>query len=280
MSANWSIVYFEKSITDDAFFKAVQEAFALNLEGKLYGVEYDDNRKLVSFRLGDSITEQFNGDAKRARLVQDGLINALYGHGILHYPQRNNLHVIADSIIRLDVLLSGRMRRDELKHKLKTKPDPSSEIIFCMMDFLRQLTQALKCHAVHIMFERNPAGQVTSVHLYDSGELVDDYYYENLEAVSTQLIEYPLTSQFKTLLNGRFSFLTELPFIYCSPNDDDNYVQYFEGEDLPLNRRSDHFGLNSTDLYVPFWEDDTLPIGAIYCLEKPFPDYFLERYDK
>ncbi len=281
MSANWSLVYVEASISDEAFFEAVQEAFQSTLENKLYGLRSGDDGKMESFLLEDSITEHFGDDRKRARIVQDGLTSELYGHGILHFPQRNNLHVIADSIVRLHVYYSGRMRRDELKRKLEAKPDPSFEIIFHMMDFLRQLTKALNCHAVHVMFERNPATRATGVHLYDAGELIDDYYYENLEAVSTELIEHLLSPhRVETLLGGRFACLTKVPIVVRSPIDGKDYVYYFDGKDLPSPKGADNFGLKLTDLYVPFWEDDALPINAIYCLEKPFHDYFLARYDQ
>ncbi|MEQ8676237.1 MAG: hypothetical protein RLP44_19610 [Aggregatilineales bacterium] len=281
MSANWSIAYFEKSISDDAFFKAVQEAFRQFLEGKLYGLKWDDNQELVPFQLDDSTTEQFSGDVKRARLIQDALITELLGHGILHYPQRNNLHVIVDSIIRLDVYSSGRIRREELKRQLEAKPDPMSEVLFHMMDFLRYLTQILECQSAHVMFDHNPAGNATGVHLYDSGTFVDDYYYENLEGVGSEMVErIQSPQQVETFLNGRFAFLNQLPVIKRDSIDGNDDVYYFDGEDLSSNRLSEHFGVNQTDLYVPFWEENTLPIGAIYALKGPLPDYFLNRYDR
>ncbi len=281
MSANWSIVYFENSITDEAFFKAAQESFRLALEGKLYGLKYNDNQELVPFKLGRAIVEQFNGDSKRARLIQDGLMSELYGHGILHYPQRNNLHVIADSIVRLNVYLSGRIRRKDLRVELEEKPDPSSEVLFHMMNFIGHLTQTINCQAAHIMFERNPAGRGTGVHLYDSGVLVDDYYYENIEAVGSELIEIiQKPDQVKGLLSGRFEFLTQFPIVRHDLVDSHPYVRYFDGEDLSPNRDYVRSDPNQTDLYVPFWEEDSLPIGAIYCLERPLPDDFLKRYKK
>jgi hypothetical protein len=278
MSANWSITYVEKTITDDEFFKAMQEAFRINLEDKLYGLRWADNQELEPFKLGESIHERFS-DSKRAKLLLDGLMNELYGHGILHFPQRNSLHVIVDSIIRLNIYLSGRLRREELKTRLQSQSDPIDEVVFHFMNFLQHLTKTLQCHAVHVMFERNPATRATSVHFYDSGEFVDSYYYENIESIGSEMIErIQNPERIERMLNGRFAFLNNQPVVQQINNED--YFVYFDGEYLPPNRGSDSFAINQTDVYVPLWEENTLPIGAIYCLEKEFPNHFLQRYSK
>lgn len=129
------------------------------------------------------------------------------------------------------------------------------------------------------MFERNPAGRATSVHFYDTGQLVDDYYYEHVEAIGNIMFEYVQhPRRVGEILGGRFAFLSKQPISHTSSIDNEEYIEFFDGEDLLPDKGSDLFSLNQTDLYVPFWENESLPFGAIYSLEEPFPDHFLKQH--
>ncbi len=279
MSATWSLTYLETDIAERELFDNVVEVFQRELGGKLYSLDSAAG-KIVPIKLNEPIVEWFT-DEKRARIIADSH-HERYCVGILTYGPRNGLYVLVDTVMAsTDVLMSGRMRREELKYHLREKPDPVGEMPLYYMHFLTEVTAALKSQAAHIMFERNPAGRATSIHFYDAGVMVEDYYYEHIEAVGSQLIELPNNPErLGQLLGERFAFLKKQPRMHGS--GDDEYAAYFDGEDLsPTMRGSewDVFGLKDSDLFVPFWEEKALPLGAVYCLKEPLPDYFLKRYE-
>jgi len=278
MSATWSLTYLETTMEERALLDIVVEIFKRELEGKLYGLEWVE-RELVPVKLNEPIVERFT-DKNRARMIAGSHYEG-YSTGVLAYPPQKGLHVLVDTVIAsTDVISSGRMRREELKYHLQEKPAPDMEAVFHYMHFLDEVTATMLCQAAHIMFSRNPAGRCTSVHLYATGRIVEDYYYENIEAMGSQLIELPKNPErLGQLLGGRFEFLRRQPMMRRLL--DDVFVAYFDGEDLSPTRstRWEIFGLEDSDLFVPFWEENMLPVGAVYCLKEPLPDYFLKRYD-
>src|SRR5262249_6817848 len=145
------------------------------------------------------------------------------------------------------------------------------------------LTKHINAEAVNIIFERNPAGGATAVHFYQAGELVDDFYAEHNDADETyeNLIELPQHPQiFTSLLGGRFALLLDQPKRSSYDDGEPDIDVYFDGEDLSLySPAHDTFNLRDSDLYVPFWDETLLPLGAIYCYEGKFPKFFLQRYE-
>jgi len=160
------------------------------------------------------------------------------------------------------------------------KPNHFSNSLFLYISFLRHITKALNSQAVHIMFERNPAGRNTGIHFYDCGQLVDDYFFENIECEDRYcLIELPQKPAFiREVLDGRFAFLSDQPRTRLYDDLFSTDV-YFEGEDLSENDPiHDIFNVRASRLYVPFWDESSQAFGAIYCPTKELPSHFLARY--
>jgi hypothetical protein len=280
MSAMWSLTYFKAIASEREFFDAVVETFRAELDGKLYGLDWSNLQDSAIVNLKSTFVEWFDSP-KRARLITDSHLLERLCHGVLVFPAQNGLITIADTVIQIgDIYSSGRTRRSELAAHLIERPDPHAESLFQFIRFLSRLTGLWNTQAVHLMFERNPATRTTATHFYDSGQLVDDYCYENIECEDRFEVELPLHPELiRQILDGRFAFLSEQP--KHRQFDDDTVEVYFDGEDLGRLRNDpdwDVFNLRTSDLYVPFWDENNLPLGAVYSLHDELPDFFLQRY--
>jgi hypothetical protein len=287
MSATWSLTYLQTSISERELFEVVAKLFALELNGELYGIERDHDPYLpITFvKLKNAIVEWFD-DPTRAKMIFDALLGDRYGSGVLIYPQKNGLLTIADSVLYTnDIDSSGRTRRTEL---IAENPDPQFYSLFKYMGFLRQLTENLAGEAAHLMYERNPAGHVTGIPFYKAGQLVDEYFAEQVDAdpAYENMIDLPQHPEvLREILGGRFAFLLDQPKRWPYPinsNDEEDYDDvYFQGEHIGMHLAEwDIFNLRQSDLYVPFWDEHMLPLGAVYCLNGELPDYFLKRHEQ
>lgn len=282
MSAFWSITYLEAPVSERDLFDLIVSVFRSHLHDRLYTLESRGDQ-IVPVKLDDQLYVEWFDDPKRARMIADSCLVERFSQGVLIYPASGGLHILVDSVIQLNHLAdSGRTRRDELLERLKLNPDPDSETLFHFTDYLQHITRTLTAPAAHIMFERNPAGRITGVNLYDSGQLFDHYYVENIEAIGEYgLVELPQNpAHVRRLMNGRFGFLLDQP--RAREFDDEISEVYFDGEDLWMYDKFpgwDVFNIRAANLAVPFWDDAPLPLGAVYCLKDDLPDYFLKRYE-
>jgi hypothetical protein len=282
MSAQWSLTYLQTRIPERDLFETVANLFNLELDGQLYGYERDRDPYLPTafVKLDKAVAEWFE-NSKRAKLIFEALLGNPYGSGVLIYPQKNGLLTIADSVIHTnDTDFCGRTRRVEL---MAEPLDPQFYSLFKYMSFLKRLTETLDIEAAHIMYERNPAGRVTGIHFYKTGQLVDEYFAESVEADPDyeNVIDLPEHPEvMREILGGRFAFLVDQPKRWSL--DDEEYEDvYFEAEHLGKARdfpEFDVFNLRDSDLYVPFWDETMLPLGAVYCLNGELPDYFLKTH--
>lgn len=283
MSATWSLTYLQTNLAEQALFQTLVKLFHADLKGKLYGWDSLDAPSLdwKPVRLEETVVEWFD-TPERARMITDALIRERMANGMLLYPQHNGLFTIADSVIQLgDIYNCARARRAELAERLKQHPDPDAERLFHHMQFLNHLTGAAEAEAAHIFYERNPAGGLTGVHFYRDGQFVDEFYAKYLDGDDhVPLIELPQHPEILgTLLGKRFAFLLNQPVRWNYDDGEDEVDVYFDAEYIGLSRPDhDPFGMCASDLYVPFWEEDMLPIGAIYEHNKEFPQFFLSRY--
>ncbi len=288
MSATWSLTYLQTSVSERELFEVVARLFARELDGELYGMERDRDPYLpMTFvKLEKTIVEWFD-NPKRAKMIFDALLGDRYGKGVLIYSQKDGLLTIADSVIYTnDIDCSGRTRRAEL---IAENYDPQFYSLFQYMDFMRQLTETLSVEAAHLMYERNPVGHATGIHFYKAGQLVDEYFSELIDVDSdhkniVDLPEHP--EVLREILGGRFAFLLDQPKRWSYPinsnDEEEDYDDvYFQGEHIGIHLAEwDIFNLRQSDLYVPFWNENTLPLGAAYCLNGELPDYFLRRYEQ
>ncbi|MBI1258169.1 MAG: hypothetical protein GC204_11920 [Chloroflexi bacterium] len=285
MSASWSLTYLQTDLSERALFDTLLPLFDAELTGKLYGYAWADNPadSWNTIKLETREIEWFE-TPKRAKMIMDAVINEPYGRGILIYPRKNGLICLADSLMQMDgVLNSSRTRRVEWAKILTDKPDPMFGLMPLYMDVLKRLTELAHAEAANIIFERNPAGGATAVHFYKAGELVDEFYAEHLDADETydNLIELPQHPEIvASLLGGRFAFLLDQPKRWSYGAGEAAVDVYFDGEDLSMTLPEyDAFNLRDSDLYVPFWDETILPLGAVYCFNGKFPKYFLQRYE-
>ncbi|MBN1310685.1 MAG: hypothetical protein JXB30_04630, partial [Anaerolineae bacterium] len=232
MSATWSLTYLKTKTSIRDVFSAVVDAFRAEVDDKLYDIE-SRGSAIVDVKASKAVVEEFS-DTKRARIIVDSCQVEWYNRGVIVYPEQNGLFTLTDTVIHLgNIYESGRSRRVKLAQATAHKPDPYATSLFLFIAFLNRLTEMLDAQAVHIMFERNPAGRATGVHFHDRGQLVDDYYCEDIECEGHYgLIDLPeKPEQIKRLLDGRFGFLAEQPKLQ---QYDEEYPKesYFDGEDL------------------------------------------------
>ncbi len=157
------------------------------------------------------------------------------------------------------------------------------------MDFMKQLTEALSVEAAHLMYGRNPVGHTTGIHFYKSGQLADEYFSEviDVDPDYKNIVDLPEHPEvLRGILGGRFAFLLDQPKrwsypIISNPGPEDYGDVYFQGEHIGIQLEEwDVFNLRQSGLYIPFWDENTLPLGAVYCLNGELPDYFLRRYEQ
>lgn len=279
MSAQWSLTYLRTDASVEELFETVVNAFLLEIDDQLYDLEYR-NSSYVDVKTSRAIIEKFH-DATRSRIIVDSCQLEWYNRGVIVYPRKEGLFTLVDTVIHIgNIAASARSRREELAKDLVQKPDHFSNSLFLYISFLSHLTKSLNVQAIHIMFERNPAGSTTSVHCYDRGKLEDDFFFENIACDGRYgLIELPQKPAFvRHMIDGRFAFLVDQPKI--RQYDEQFSVEaYFDGEDLHVNDPDwDVLNVRASRLYVPSWDEASQPFGAIYCPTKELPAHFLARY--
>ncbi len=279
MSAQWSLTYLRTDTPVEELFETVVKAFLLEIDDQLYDLD-NQNPSYGVVKTSRAIIEKFR-DPTRSRIIVDSCQLEWYNRGVIVYPRKDNLFTLVDTVIHIgNIADSARSRRETLAKDLAQKPDHFSNSLFLYISFLSRLTKSLNAQAIHIMFERNPAGRTTSVHCYDRGKLEDDFFFENIECEDRYgLIELPQKSAFvQHIINGRFAFLVNQPKIR-QLDEQFSIEAYFDGEDLHVNDPDwDVLNVRASRLYVPFWDENSQPFGAIYCPTKELPDYFLARY--
>jgi hypothetical protein len=277
MSAQWSLTYLKTESPIEKIFDVIVDSFRSQLEGRLYDLKYEGD-SLVDTKLDHTVVEKFT-QLKRAKMIVDSHIVERLNQGVIVYPKVDDLYTLVDTIhYAPDVFLSARSRRADLSTQSKDKSNVVPEGMLVFIDFLTIVTRTLNAEVAHIMFERNPATRATSVHFFDRGQFVDDYYHEDIPDDVSKLIELPVwPSRLQTLLDGRFGFLAKQPRLQKYDDDEIGEV-YFDGEDLDHDQATNIFDIKPSRLYVPFWDDNSFPYGAVYSYLDELPSYFVERY--
>lgn len=279
MSALWSITYLKTTASLRELFDAVVTAFLQEIDDQLYDIE-SQGESYVDVKTGKAVIEEFS-DPVRARLIVDSCQVEWINRGVIVYPDKNGLFTITDTINHLgNVYDAGRARRTELTNEMNQATNHFSVSLFLYINFLSNLTELLNAEAAHIMYERNPATRATAVHFYEAGQFIDDYYYDTLDYMGEDgLIELPeKPDHIEKILDGRFQFLLGLPKIHQYEDWEPESI-YFDGEHLSIhNATYDVLNVRNSQLYVPFWDDQAIPFGAVYCPKKALPNSFIERY--
>jgi hypothetical protein len=252
-------------------FEAVKEAFFSVVADNFYCYTYPDGytepgvvkkcRNPTILDNDDVYSGLFETGKYYKTLVEDGLFYGSLGtgNGIIIYPKKNNLYTVADTIHSLqDILYSGRTEREKVKAEITSNRELGKEEwlldtmgLFVGVQFLSKISESLGAELVHILYERNPAADATSIHFFQHGSLVDDYFCARIGG-ECEIIEVPENADvIKAILDGRFSFLLDQPRTvhYKSDDFDETWLTCFEGEDIA----------NIDNLHVPFWENEKSP---------------------
>lgn len=278
MSAQWSLTYLNTSMPIDMLFDQLTKIFQQTIVGRLHHTLWLSGNEEI--RLDSVVAEKFQ-ESQRAKLIFESCEVGVYNRGVILYPQREGLFTVYDSVNLLDaVWMANRSERERLLAEKTSNSEAPIHPLILYEAFLCRLTKSLSCDAIHVLFERNPAGRSTSVRFFGDGKLRDDFCHSYIDGGEWELLEMPQHPQVvRTVLNGRFAFLLDQPKRYISPIDHEEYKEYFDGQHLKPNTPEwDVFDIQAQHLYVPFWYDDFIPYGAVYCPAKELPSHLLDRY--
>lgn len=264
MSALWALAFLKTDADPDTVHRALIEALQAEVDNHLYTRIYHNHTffnlkypKHIASPCGDDFQDQSVYDRQEPTILLYPLKNELYSIQFVYFFSPMNI-IQSDHKSRTDI--ARALADEEAKGELSRSALAADMVLVAFPHLLERLSSLLKAEIAFVLFVRNPAGEVTNIQFYRSGQYIDEYFgsYWDPDGV---VIRTPQRAAISTLFDGRFNFICE------SLSNEEGHRVPFSAEKLGIDSYDPRYSVYNPDvsrLFVPFWDEDMKPFAEIY----------------